>query len=90
MLSKAFSPNLLAKVKSRAQYQNIVGASDTGISGCEVCRVFGCLRAGRMFAFRHNDRKRGAVRRIEAALRSKNQNTAVLGIGNRRRRLFGP
>src|SRR5215469_17321400 len=61
ILNKAFSPNLLAKVKSRAQYQNIVSAPDTGISGRKVCRSFGYLKARRMFAFRHNDRKRGAA-----------------------------
>jgi hypothetical protein len=40
MSGKAFSANLLAKVKNRAQYENIVGASDTGISWREVCRFW--------------------------------------------------
>jgi hypothetical protein len=39
MLNKAFSPNFLAKEKIRAQYQNIVDASDTDISGREGCRA---------------------------------------------------
>jgi len=31
------SPNLLANVKSRVQYQNIASASDTGVGGRELC-----------------------------------------------------